>query len=163
LIRYNRKFLKWVLRIPGCEISFALGCLIFNLVILSKTKYFVNHAGSIPQYHFPACLLHQVSTKVFIRREDDGLVFRHAIDDIGGIAAGTDDITLRFYVSRAVDVANHDMTRVLFLNFLNSSAGALSASEQPAFRSGNSTFLEGFKILAVSAMKWTPAIIFICR
>ena len=33
----------------------------------------------------------------------------------------------------------------------------LSASEQPARASGISTVLEGFRILAVSAMKWTPA------
>ena len=36
-------------------------------------------------------------------------------------------------------------------------AGALSAKEQPAFRSGKTTFFEGLRILAVSAIKCTPA------
>ncbi len=34
--------------------------------------------------------------------------------------------------------------------------GQRSDSEQPAVRSGSSTSLSGFRILAVSAMKWTP-------
>ena len=42
------------------------------------------------------------------------------------------------------------------LNLANSSARQLSANEQPAFISGNNTFFIGFKILAVSAIKWTP-------
>ena len=33
-----------------------------------------------------------------------------------------------------------------------------AASEQPASRSGISTVFSGLRILAVSAMKWTPAI-----
>jgi hypothetical protein len=44
-----------------------------------------------------------------------------------------------------------------FTHFSNSAAGALSSSEQPASRSGTTTVLPGFRILAVSAMKWTPA------
>ena len=36
------------------------------------------------------------------------------------------------------------------------SASIESASEQPASRSGISTFLSGERIEAVSAMKWTP-------
>src|SRR5687768_7493231 len=43
------------------------------------------------------------------------------------------------------------------LNFLKSGAGHESASEQPAFKSGNTTFLCGDNILAVSAIKCTPA------
>jgi hypothetical protein len=39
------------------------------------------------------------------------------------------------------------------LNLANSSAGAESANEQPAFISGRITFLPGLMILAVSAMK----------
>jgi hypothetical protein len=35
-------------------------------------------------------------------------------------------------------------------------AGQPSASEHPASRSGTTTTLSGFKIFAVSAMKWTP-------
>ncbi|MNL25777.1 hypothetical protein D3C87_1472700 [compost metagenome] len=37
------------------------------------------------------------------------------------------------------------------------SAGQLSARLQPAERSGKRTVLAGLRILAVSAMKWTPA------
>jgi hypothetical protein len=40
---------------------------------------------------------------------------------------------------------------------LNFSGGAESASEQPASRSGNNTVRCGLRILAVSAMKCTPA------
>ena len=38
-----------------------------------------------------------------------------------------------------------------------SSAVIEAASEQPARRSGISTVFSGFRIFAVSAMKWTPA------
>ena len=41
-------------------------------------------------------------------------------------------------------------------NCSNSTAGQLSASEHPAFRSGTSTFFSGQRILAVSPMKCTP-------
>ena len=39
-----------------------------------------------------------------------------------------------------------------------SSASIDSASEQPALASGISTVFDGLRSLAVSAMKWTPAI-----
>src|SRR5689334_19117304 len=42
-------------------------------------------------------------------------------------------------------------------NFLNKGGGQLSLSEHPAFRSGITTFLEGLRIFAPSAMKCTPA------
>src|SRR5690606_21011229 len=45
----------------------------------------------------------------------------------------------------------------LSLNALNKAAGALSAREHPAWRSGKRTFFSGQRILAVSAIKWTPA------
>src|SRR6478609_2597838 len=45
----------------------------------------------------------------------------------------------------------------LSLKALKALAGALSANEQPAFRSGNTTFFDGLRILAVSAIKCTPA------
>ena len=41
-------------------------------------------------------------------------------------------------------------------HFANTGAGQPSASEQPASRSGTTTILSGFRIFAVSAMKWTP-------
>ena len=41
-------------------------------------------------------------------------------------------------------------------NSWNSSGGQPSASEQPASRSGTTTIRSGFRIFAVSAMKWTP-------
>ena len=41
-------------------------------------------------------------------------------------------------------------------HFANTGAGQPSASEQPASRSGITTTLSGFRIFAVSAMKWTP-------
>jgi hypothetical protein len=41
-------------------------------------------------------------------------------------------------------------------HFENTGAGQPSASEQPASRSGTTTILLGFRIFAVSAMKWTP-------
>src|SRR5271169_6305611 len=41
-------------------------------------------------------------------------------------------------------------------NAANLGAGQLSSSEQPAFLSGSTTILFGFKIFAVSAMKCTP-------
>jgi len=40
---------------------------------------------------------------------------------------------------------------------LKSAAGAESAREHPAFKSGKTTFFCGFKIFAVSAIKCTPA------
>ena len=43
------------------------------------------------------------------------------------------------------------------LNFLKASGGQESAKEQPALRSGKSTFFVGLTILAVSAIKCTPA------
>ncbi len=42
-------------------------------------------------------------------------------------------------------------------HLLNTGAGHPSASEQPASRSGTTTIFVGLRILAVSAMKWTPA------
>ena len=43
-------------------------------------------------------------------------------------------------------------------NSAKASAGQLSAKEQPAFKSGTSTFLFGQRILAVSPIKCTPHI-----
>ncbi len=45
----------------------------------------------------------------------------------------------------------------VFRNAANRSGGHESASEQPAWRSGSRTVLLGLRILAVSAIKWTPA------
>src|SRR5690606_24721138 len=43
------------------------------------------------------------------------------------------------------------------LKALKASGGEESAKEHPAFKSGKTTVLLGFKILAVSAIKCTPA------
>ncbi len=43
------------------------------------------------------------------------------------------------------------------INALNLSGGQESAKEQPAIKSGSNTLREGFSILAVSAIKKTPA------
>ena len=82
-----------------------------------KAKNFMNHTGSIPQHHFPACFLNQVGPKIFIGCKNDLLVFRQTFDDIGGIAAGADDITQRFDSGRAIDIGNHDMIRMFFFKF----------------------------------------------
>ena len=46
---------------------------------------------------------------------------------------------------------------IFYLNVLSNGGGQLSLSEQPALRAGITTLFDGFKILAVSAMKCTPA------
>src|SRR5690554_7657118 len=51
------------------------------------------------------------------------------------------------------DVCSSDLS----LKALKASGGQESAKEQPAFKSGKTTVLLGFKILAVSAIKCTPA------
>jgi hypothetical protein len=62
-----------------------------------------------------------------------------------------------FNARRAVDVGDDDVIGMQRLHRGEIGCGHESASEQPALRSGRSTFFCGLRIFAVSAMKWTPA------
>ena len=122
-------------------------------------KFDVDVAGAFPEVHLATSLLDDPLTEVGIRDEEDRTVGGRLFDDEGGIAGGTDNIAESFDASGTVDVG--DDVVVLVGVFLEVSfeligwAGLLKGATS-VFIGENDGFLSGLRILAVSAMKWTP-------
>src|SRR6185503_21040420 len=84
---------------------------------LFQAEYFMHHAGAIPEQHISTGHFVDVGPKVFIRRKNYRLLFWKTFNDHFCIAACADHITQRFYSSTAVDIAYHNMIRMLLFVF----------------------------------------------
>ncbi len=117
----------------------------------------VHHAAAFPEDDLDAGLRGDPAPEVLVGQEDHALRAER-LDDGDRVAGRAADVGLRLDLGGGVHVGDDRHAR--------DSAGAAgarrrpvmdSASEQPARRSGIRTVFAGFTILAVSAMKWTPA------
>src|SRR5690606_2387540 len=70
----------------------SLGMFLLQRQQLVDSKRLMDDAGSLPQQHVAAGLANQVSSEIFIRRKDDGLVLGNGANDLFRVGGGTDDI-----------------------------------------------------------------------
>src|SRR5690606_41442138 len=72
--------------------ALSLGMFLLQRQQLVDSKRLMDDAGSLPQQHVAAGLATQVSSEIFIRRKDDGLVLGNGANDLFRVGGGTDDI-----------------------------------------------------------------------
>ena len=73
----------------------------------------MDDAAARPEGEFSSALALHPTSEVLIRCKQDRSIGRQLSDQINGIAAGADQIALRFHRGRAVDVADHEVVGVL--------------------------------------------------
>lgn len=78
-------------------------------------KDLVHHAGPVPDHHVATGLLDQVGAEVLVGGKNDGLILGDAVDDVHRVGGGTTDIRQRLHLRGAVDVTDHHMIGVFFL------------------------------------------------
>ena len=70
-------------------------------------------AAAGPEGELPAALGLHPATQVLIGGKQDRAVFRQLPHQVYGVAAGADQVALGLHRRRAIDVAHHDVVRVL--------------------------------------------------
>ena len=71
--------------------------------------FHVNVAGSLPEIHGAACLLHDPSSEILIWNEEYVAIFGSGLDYLYGVATSTDDIGEGLHSGAAVDVGNDEV------------------------------------------------------
>ena len=138
----------------GWAITSAAGCSNF----ICRTASSLNVSWTMQR---PGQSVRSVRFAVEPTVRDSGLVrtaqggFRDLPNQIHGVAACADQITLCLYSCCAVDVTHHQMIWMLGAKVSEFIGWAIVCQEQPASRSGSTTVFSGLRIFAVSAMKCT--------
>ena len=71
--------------------------------------FHVDVAGSLPEIHGPACLLHDPSSEILIRNEEYVAIFGSGLDYLYGVSTSTDNIGEGLHSGAAVDVGNDEV------------------------------------------------------
>ena len=117
---------------------------------------FMNNAASWPEGELTTALLLNPAAQVLVRRKQHWTILRKLFHQINGIAAGADQVALCFHGRRAVDVAHDEMVRMFGAESGELVGRAIIRQGAAGIQIRQHHGFLGLRILAVSAMKWTP-------
>ncbi len=107
----------------------------------------VDGADTVPKEHIPSGNLVDISAEVFVRSENNLLVFWERAHQFLGVARGADKVGEGFYLCRAIDVADNHVVGMFGLEFLEILGLAALGQRATGFHIGQQHLAAGIENL----------------